>query len=103
MRQIHHDRRRAHPLLAPHRRHRHYIQRISRATDKLDLAVRSLRVVIRRSISSIDHAALDTDGAENLARVLDELADSSALLTRAVAEAPGSTAACRPPRSRSQP
>ncbi|GAB3850581.1 FUSC family protein [Nesterenkonia populi] len=69
-----------------HRRHRHYIRRIERTADKLDLAVRSLRVVVRRSISSIDHAALDTAGAENLARLLDELADGTALLSRAVAE-----------------
>lgn len=70
-----------------HRRHRHYIRRLDRTADKLDLAVRSLRVVSRRSVSTIDHASLSDAGTMNLADVLDDLADASAQISRAVSEA----------------
>lgn len=69
-----------------HRRHRPYMRRIEHAADKLDLAVRSLRVVTRRAISVIDHAALSDAGMESLATVLEELADGSVLISRAVVE-----------------
>lgn len=70
-----------------HRRHRHYIRRLDRTAEKLDLAVRNLRVVSRRSVSTIDHAALSDAGTVRLAEALDDLAEATAQLSRAVSEA----------------
>lgn len=69
-----------------HRRHRHYVRRLDRTADKLDLAVRSLRVVARRTVSTIDHASLSDAGTVNLATTLDDLADASVQLSRAFSE-----------------
>lgn len=69
-----------------HRRHRHYVRRLEKIADKLDLAVRSLRVLTRRAISAIDEAALSDAGTETLARLSDDLADASVQLSRAVKE-----------------
>lgn len=69
-----------------HRRHRSYMRRLERTADKLDLAVRSLRVMVRRAVSTIDHATLSDEGMQSLAHLLDELADASMLLSRAVRE-----------------
>lgn len=74
-------------LSPAHRRHRHYVRRLDRVADKLDLAVRSLRVVARRSVSTIDHATLTDEGTLNLSRVMDDLADACAQISRAVSEA----------------
>lgn len=73
-------------LSPAHRRHRHYVRRLDRVTDKLDLAVRSLRVVARRAISTIDHASLSDEGTLNLSHVMDDLADACAQISRAVSE-----------------
>ncbi|WP_223881264.1 FUSC family protein [Nesterenkonia ebinurensis] len=69
-----------------HRRHRHYVRKLERVADKLDLAVRSLRVTARRTVSTIDHAALSDAGTENLATAVQGLADASVQLSRAVGE-----------------
>ena len=69
-----------------HRRHRHYVRRLEKVADKLDLAVRSLRVLTRRAISAIDEAALSDAGTETLARVTENLADAAVQLSRAVKE-----------------
>lgn len=69
-----------------HRRHRHYVNRLEEVADRLDLAVRSLRVMTRRAVSTIDHAALSDAGTANLATVLDELADGTRQLSRAVGQ-----------------
>lgn len=69
-----------------HRRHRHYVRKLERVADKLDLAVRSLRVTARRTVSTIDHAALSDAGTESLAAAVQELADASVQLSRAVGE-----------------
>lgn len=69
-----------------HRRHRHYVRRLEQIADKLDLAVRSLRVLTRRAISAIDEAALSDTGTETLARLTEDLADASVQLSRAVKE-----------------
>ncbi|MDO5493259.1 MAG: FUSC family protein, partial [Nesterenkonia sp.] len=67
-----------------YRRHRHYVRRMDRVADQLDLAVRSLRVVARRAVGVIDHAALSDEGSQGLAAVLDDLGDASALMAEAV-------------------
>lgn len=69
-----------------HRRHRHYVRRLDRVADKLDLAVRSLRVTARRTVSAIDHASLSDAGTQSLAGLMQDLADASVQLSRAVAE-----------------
>lgn len=69
-----------------HRRHRHYMRRIQRTADKVELAVRTMRVICRRAVSTIDHAALDDEGTSNLAAILEDLAEGTTLITRAVAE-----------------
>lgn len=69
-----------------HRRHRHYVRRLERLADKLDLAVRSLRVTARRSISAIDNAALSDAGTESLAAAVQGLADASVQLSRAATQ-----------------
>ncbi|NLS11116.1 FUSC family protein [Nesterenkonia sp. MY13] len=69
-----------------HRRHRHYVRRLDRVADKLDLAVRSLRVTARRTVSAIDHASLSDSGTQSLAGLMQDLADASVQLSRAVAE-----------------
>lgn len=69
-----------------HRRHRHYVRRLEKMADKLDLAVRSLRIVTRRAVSAIDHASLTDEGTKTLARVTDDLADAAVQLSRAVNE-----------------
>jgi len=75
-----------------YRKHRHYVAHMSEVADQVDLSVRSMRVVARRIISTVDHATLSDESVENLAAVLDELADASMLLSQAVAEpGPGYT------------
>ncbi|TLP80111.1 FUSC family protein [Nesterenkonia sphaerica] len=69
-----------------HRRHRHYVRRIEHTSDKLDLAVRSLRVMTRRAVSTIDHATLSDSGTVQLATVLEHLAEASAQLGQAARE-----------------
>lgn len=69
-----------------HRRHRHYVRRLERMADRLDLSVRSLRVVARRAVSAIDQAALSDAGTAALARLSDDLADAAVQLTQAVSE-----------------
>lgn len=68
------------------RRHRPYVRRLEKVADKLDLAVRSLRVVNRRAVSAIDQASLSDPATATLARVTNELADGAVQLTRAVSE-----------------
>ena len=62
------------------------MRRLEQIADKLDLAVRSLRVLTRRAISAIDEAALSDTGTETLARLTEDLADASVQLSRAVKE-----------------
>lgn len=69
-----------------YRRHRHYVRKMARVGDQLDLAVRSLRIVSRRAASMLDHGAISSDGAAKLAKVFDELADASRMLSQAVSE-----------------
>lgn len=69
-----------------YRRHRHHVRRLEKVADKLDLAVRSLRVVSRRAVSAIDHAAMSDAGTESLAAVMEETADAAVQLAGAVRE-----------------
>jgi uncharacterized membrane protein YgaE (UPF0421/DUF939 family) len=69
-----------------HRRHRHYVRRIEHTAEKLDLAVRSLRLMTRRAVSTIDHARLSDSGTVQLATVLEQLADASSQLGQAARE-----------------
>ncbi|TLP98517.1 FUSC family protein [Nesterenkonia salmonea] len=69
-----------------HRRHRHYVRRIEHTAEKLDLAVRSLRLMTRRAVSTIDHAKLSDAGTLELAGVIEQLADASAQLGQAASE-----------------
>lgn len=77
-----------------YRRHRHYVRRMGRLTAKLDLAVRSMRVIARRSVSMVDNAALSDSAVQNLSKLLDEFADAVHMLARAVSE-PGPASAQR--------
>ncbi|MBE1514795.1 FUSC family protein [Nesterenkonia halotolerans] len=69
-----------------YRKHRHYVRHMAEVADQVDLAVRSMRVVARRIISTVDNASLTDAGVENLSAVLDEFADASLLLSQAVSE-----------------
>ncbi len=71
-----------------YRRHRHYVRRMDRVADQLDLAVRSQRVIARRAVGAIDHAALTDGGTASISQVMEDLADATALIARAV-EDPG--------------
>ncbi len=77
-----------------YRKHRHYVRHMAEVSDQVDLSVRSMRVVARRIISTVDNASLTDAGVENLSAVLDEFADASLLLSQAVSE-PGSAYAQR--------
>ncbi|MCH8563349.1 FUSC family protein [Nesterenkonia sp. LB17] len=72
-----------------YRKHRHYVRHMAEVADHVDLSVRSMRVVARRIISTVDHATLSDEAVANLSAVLDEFADGSLLLSQAVSE-PGS-------------
>lgn len=77
-----------------YRRHRHYVRRMGRLTEKMDLAVRSMRVITRRAVSMVDNASLNDDATTSLSALLDELADAVHMLARAVSE-PGPASAER--------
>lgn len=68
---------------------RHYRQDVHsmvRVASQMDLAVRSMRVVSRRTVSMLDHTGLSEDGAEKLGAVFEELAEATLLLSRTVSE-----------------
>ena len=69
-----------------HRRHRHYVRRLETISDKLDLSVRSLRVLTRRAVSAVDQAALSDAATATLAAVTEDLGDGAVQLSRAVSE-----------------
>lgn len=69
-----------------YRKHRHYVRRMADVADHVDLSVRSMRVVARRIISTLDNATLSDEAVDNLSAVLDEFADCSLLLSLAVTE-----------------
>lgn len=69
-----------------YRRHRHYVRSMGRVAEQTDLAVRSMRLVARRAVSVIDHAALGDPATRGLGKVLDEFADAVQLISRAVGE-----------------
>ncbi|GAA1177623.1 FUSC family protein [Nesterenkonia xinjiangensis] len=69
-----------------YRRHRHYVRRMGRLTEKMDLAVRSMRVITRRAVSMVDNASLTDEATESLSSLLEEFADAVQLLSRAVSE-----------------
>lgn len=71
------------------RRHRDDVKSMSTVINYLDLAVRSMRIVTRRTVSMLDHGALSETGGEKLSAVLEEVADGTLLLQRAVVEAKG--------------
>ena len=69
-----------------HRRHRHEARRLSDTVEQLDLAVRSMRIVSRRTTSMLDHGAIDSEGAMGLSAALDEVAEATTMLSQAVAD-----------------
>lgn len=68
------------------RHHRHDVRSMVRVASQLDLAVRSMRVVSRRTVSMLDHTGLSEEGAEKLGSVFEELAEGTLLLSRTVSE-----------------
>lgn len=68
------------------RHQRHDVRSMDRVASQLDLAVRSMRVVSRRTVSMLDHTGLSDDGAERLGTVFEELAEGTLLLSRTVSE-----------------
>lgn len=68
------------------RHHRHDVRSMDQVASRLDLAVRSMRVVSRRTVSMLDHAGLTEEGAEKLSSAFEELAEGTLLLSRTVSE-----------------
>lgn len=62
------------------------VETMSRAADRSDLAVRSLRIVARRVVSILDHGAVDDDHRERLAAWFDDAADAVEVLHRSLVE-----------------
>ncbi|WP_295017682.1 aromatic acid exporter family protein [uncultured Micrococcus sp.] len=62
------------------------VETMSRAADRSDLAVRSLRIVARRVVSILDHGAVDDDHRERLAAWFDDAADAVEILHRSLVE-----------------
>ncbi len=67
-----------------YRRHRDELGSLRRAVGFIDLAVRNSRVFSRRLTSVINHAALSDEAIESLVQVLEDVADSVDVLSRAL-------------------
>lgn len=65
---------------------RKMLDEIESKLEPLDLAVRSLRIVVRRVITVIDQHELSEDGMHILGEWFDEAADAVAILGRSLAE-----------------
>lgn len=65
---------------------RPFVDDVSNAADRSDLAVRSLRIVARRVVSVLDSGAFDDEHRELLAAWFDEAADAVEVLHRSLVE-----------------
>lgn len=65
---------------------RPFVDDVTNAADRSDLAVRSLRIVARRVVSVLDSGAFDDEHRELLAAWFDEAADAVEVLHRSLVE-----------------
>ncbi|MEW1965311.1 FUSC family protein [Micrococcus sp. NPDC078436] len=65
---------------------RSFVEDVSNAADRSDLAVRSLRIVARRVVTALDSGSFDDEHRERLAAWFDEAADAVDVLHRSLVE-----------------